>query len=312
MAMKIEEVRDSLRGVAAGLLTPFDDELDIAHEKLHENANTLYEQGIRTFLGAANISEYHSLSRDERVGVIETSVDALPDDTCVIAGVGGSTKDAQELARGYADAGADALMVMPPHHAFVHERGLLQYYRELASATDLTLAPYIRGFVPSVDFLGDLTRIEGVAGIKFALEDPSLLSAGVAAGTDDVIWIDGLAEPYAVPFWAAGAEGFSAGVSNFRPEVGLALFEALRTEEFERARSLAAICGPYQRFRGTPGEGNSLSGGISIPVVKKGLELAGLYGGRVREPLISLTTAEERRVEALYDELDDHINTHIG
>jgi 4-hydroxy-tetrahydrodipicolinate synthase len=301
-------VRERLRGVAVGLLTPFDEAGAIGHNDLAANARRLYEAGVRTFLAAANISEYHSLSGEERAAVAETAVDALPDDACVLAGVGGPTGEARELARAYERVDADAMMVMPPDHTYVHEGGLLDYYRELAGATDRPLAPYVRGFDPSVEFLADLTRVDGVAGVKYALEDPVKLGAAVAAGADDVVWVDGLAEPYAVSFWAEGAEGFSAGVSNFRPEVGLALYDALAAGEYERSRALRNACLPFQRFRGETGADNDIPGAVSVPAVKKGLELAGLAGGEVREPLRPLSTEETARVERLYDRLDDDID----
>jgi 4-hydroxy-tetrahydrodipicolinate synthase len=301
-------VHERLRGVAVGLLTPFDEAGAIGHNDLAANARRLYEAGVRTFLAAANISEYHSLSGEERAAVAETAVDALPDDACVLAGVGGPTGEARELARAYERVDADAMMVMPPDHTYVHEGGLLDYYRELAGATDRPLAPYVRGFDPSVEFLADLTRVDGVAGVKYALEDPVKLGAAVAAGADDVVWVDGLAEPYAVSFWAEGAEGFSAGVSNFRPEVGLALYDALAAGEYERSRALRNACLPFQRFRGETGADNDIPGAVSVPAVKKGLELAGLAGGEVREPLRPLSTEETARVERLYDRLDDDID----
>ena len=307
MTLTADGVREHLRGVAVGLLTPFDEGGSIRHDDLAANARQLYDAGIRTFLATANISEYHSLSNEERVAVAETSVEALPADACVLAGVGGATAEACNLARGHERAGVDAMMVMPPDHTYVHERGLLDYYRELAAATDRPLSPYVRGFDPSVDFLADLTRVEGVVGVKYALEDPVKLGAAVAAGADDVVWVDGLAEPYAVSFWAEGAEGFSAGVSNFRPEVGLALYDALAAEEWERARALRNACLPFQRFRGETGTDNEIPGAVSVPAVKQGLELAGLAGGAVREPLRPLSTEELARVEALYERLDDDV-----
>ncbi|MFC6863988.1 dihydrodipicolinate synthase family protein [Halomicroarcula sp. GCM10025817] len=312
MQSSAEQVRTRLRGVAAGLLTPFDDELEVMHDELGENARCLYDQGIRTFLATANISEYHSLSKAERVEVTRTSVDALPDAACVIAGVGGSTPEATELIGAYDEIGVDALMVMPPAHTFVHEQGLLDYYRKLDAASERPLVPYVKGFDPSVDFLGDLTRIDGVVGIKYALEDCVKLGSAVAAGTDDVVWVNGLAEPYAVAFWGEGIEGFSAGVSNFRPEVGLELFAALSAGDWERARRLRNICLPYQRFRDETGANNELAGAISISAVKKGLELAGLHGGNVREPICPLSAEDETRAEALYDQLDDDIDRLIG
>jgi len=307
MPLSAERVRQRLRGVAVGLLTPFDDSLAIDTDALAENAQTLYDTGIRTFLATANISEYHSLSADERVEHAKTSVDALPDDACVLAGVGGSTADAKELVRAYDRNGVDAMMVMPPDHTYIHERGLLTYYRELASVTDRPLVPYVRGFDPSVEYLANLTRVEGVVGIKYALEDPVKLGAAIAEGNDDVVWVDGLAEPYAVSFWAEGIEGFTAGVSNFRPEIGLELFDALENGRWERARRLRNACLPFQNLRDRTGQNNSISGAASVPVVKKGLELAGLHGGAVREPIVPLSPAEEREVEAVYERLDDDV-----
>ncbi|MCU4742475.1 dihydrodipicolinate synthase family protein [Halobacteria archaeon AArc-m2/3/4] len=307
MPLSTEAVQDHLRGVAVGLLTPFDADLEIEHSKLEDNARTLYGEGIRTFLATANISEYHSLSQEERIAVAETSVDALPEDACVLAGVGGSTADATELVRNYERIGADAMMIMPPDHTYLHERGLLEYYRELAAVTDRPLVPYVRGFDPSVEYLGDLTRIDGVVGIKYALADAVKLGAGIAAGDDDVVWVDGLAEPFALSFWAEGAEGFSAGVSNFRPEIGLALFDALSAGDWERARALRNACLPYQNFRDECGENNEIAGAVSVSAVKKGLELAGLYGGEVREPIRPLSADDERRAEELYGQLDDDI-----
>ncbi|SER39691.1 dihydrodipicolinate synthase family protein [Natrinema salaciae] len=311
MSSSAEHVRSHLRGVAVGLLTPFDDELEIEHEKITENAQELYGAGIRTFLATANISEYHSLSRSERVDVAETSVNALPSDACVLAGVGGSTGEARELIRSYDRIGVDAMMVMPPDHTYMHEAGLLEYYRNLSSGTETPLVPYVRGFDPSIDYLASLTRVDGIVGIKYALKDPVKLGAGVAAGADDVVWIDGLAEPFAVSFWAEGVEGFSAGVSNFRPEIGLELFDALSDGDWERACQLRNICLPYQQFRDETGQENEIQGAISVPAVKKGLELAGLNGGSVREPIRPLSSEDERRAEELYSQLEDDIESLI-
>ncbi|WP_411965850.1 dihydrodipicolinate synthase family protein [Haloferax sp. YSMS24] len=310
MPLAFDEVKERLRGVAAGLLTPFDEHGEIEHWKIEDNAQSLYNSGLRSFLAAANISEYHSLMQTERAEVTETSLNALPSDACVLAGVGGSTQDAQELIRAYDRLGVDAHMIMPPDHTYVHEQGLLDYFHDLASVTDTPFVPYVRAFHPSVDFLADLTRIENVVGIKYAIKDPVKLGAAVAAGADDVVWVDGLAEPYAVSYWTEGIEGFSAGVSNFRPEVGLELFDALTEGDWQRAREIRNICLPYQNFRNQTGKNNTLEAAISVPAVKKGLDLAGLHGGGVREPIRPLSREDEAEAEELYQQLDDDIS-HI-
>ncbi|MFC7203161.1 dihydrodipicolinate synthase family protein [Haloferax namakaokahaiae] len=312
MPLAESKVKERLRGVAAGLLTPFDRTGGIDYWKITENAESLYESGIRTFLAAANISEYHSLSQVERSEVTEAGLDGLPSNACVLAGVGGSTSAARELVRAYDRLDVDGHMIMPPDHTYVHERGLLDYFATLAAETETPFVPYVRGFDPSVEFLADLTRLENVVGVKYAIKDPVKLGAAVDAGADDVVWIDGLAEPYAVSYWVEGIEGFSAGVSNFRPEVGLELFDALTAGDWERARRLRNACLPYQNFRGRTGQHNTLGGAVSIPAVKLGLELSGLHGGDVREPLRPLTTEEETELEEIYHQLDDDIERLVG
>lgn len=309
--MAVEKVKQGLRGVAAGLLTPFDDYLEIDHEGLAENAQILYDRGLRTFLANANISEYHSLTRDERVAVTETGVEALPDDAVVLAGVGGSTRGAVDLIESFDDLGVDAMMVMPPDHTYVHERGLLEYYRKLGAAADAPLVPYIRGFDPSVRFLADLSELDDVAGVKYALQDVPKFAAAVSAGDGDAVWVNGLAEPYAPSLWAEGAEGFTAGVSNFAPRIGLALFAALADGDWERARTLRDVCQPIMDFRGETGTDNDLPGAVSVPVVKEGMRHAGLTAGTVREPIVELTDAEKERVADLYAVIDD-FETDVG
>ena len=312
MPLVAEDVKERLRGVAAGLLTPFDDDHEIEYWKIEENTEALYDSGIRTFLAASNISEYDSLSQSERVSVSQTGVNTLPSDACVLAGVGGSTRDAKDLIHEYDRLGVDAMMIMPPHHTYVHERGLLDYYENLASETDTPFVPYVLGFDPSVEYLADLTRLDNVVGIKYALQDSVKLGESVDAGADDVVWVDGLAEPYAISYWAEGAEGFSAGVSNFRPEVGLELYEALSESDWQRARRLRNICIPYQNFRNRTGQKNTIRGAVSIPAVKQGLELAGLYGGAVREPLKPLAPEDVELATQLYEQLDDNIDELVS
>ncbi|WP_435320880.1 dihydrodipicolinate synthase family protein [Haloarchaeobius sp. TZWSO28] len=288
--------------MAVGLLTPFDEGGEIQHDHLASNAEKLHERGVTTFLACANVSEYHSLSHDERIAVTETSVEALPE-AYVLAGVGGSTGDAVELIESYDSIGIDAHMVMPPDHTFTHERGLVRYYRQLAAAAEHPLVPYIRGFSPSVETLVAIAEIDGVGGIKYALEDVPLFAAAQAQAPDDVVWLEGMAEPWAIPFWAAGVDGFTAGVSNFVPELGLELLDALQAENWERARELQNAALPYQRLRSERGKANMFPGANSVPALKYGLELSGFHGGASREPLVELSETDKERARTHYERI---------
>jgi 4-hydroxy-tetrahydrodipicolinate synthase len=301
--MSASNVSEGLRGVTAGILTPFDEEGDILYDGLQSNVAYLESEGIDAFLACANISEYHSLSHEERVEVTRASVEATSEDSLVLGGVGGSTATATTLARAFERAGVDAVMVMPPHHTYVHEGGLRRYYERLAAATDRPVVPYIRDWPYPVDLLVEMTRIDGVVGMKYALEDLTKFSEAVRRSDDDVVWVNGLAEPLAPSFYLEGAEGFTAGVSNFAPQLGLELFAALERGDSERALALRDRTVPFQRLRSEPGARNEFPGANSVPAVKYGLELAGQCGGAVREPLVELSEDDKARAREYYDDI---------
>jgi 4-hydroxy-tetrahydrodipicolinate synthase len=304
-------LQSDLRGVATGLVTPFDEDGGIDHEALATNARALYDRGIRAFFACGNISEYHALTHDERIAVTETSAGAVPDDATVLAGVGGAIGTAVDLGHAATEAGVDALMIMPPDHTFKHEAGLLDYYRGIGDSVDRPTVPYLRRFDPSVEFVARLSHLDPVAAIKYAIDDVPTFAEIVAAGADDVLWINGLGERHAVPLWIEGARGMASGVGNFEPAIGIGLYEALEAGEFDRAQRIRNAAVPYMNFRDRTGHDNTLPGGSSIPAVKAGLDLAGLTGGHVRPPLVDLDDAARDEARSLYDDLAAFIDTEL-
>lgn len=303
---------DGLRSVAIGALTPYDEDLEVAYGKLRENVTALHEAGIGTFLACANVSEFHSLSGRERVQVTDACVAALPSDACVVAGVGGSTKTALSLIDEVERVGVDGIMVMPPQHTFKHQRGLVTYYRKLGERADTGLVPYVRGFDPTAETLAAIADLDAVAGIKYALEDvPKFARARALSDDDEVVWVNGLAEPWALSFYLEGAEGFTAGVGNFVPRLSLALLEALRAGEWERAREIRNVSLPYQTLRGESGTDNPFPGANSVPALKYGLELAGLHGGPVREPIVDLSAEDRTRAEEMYARIRSYVDENL-
>ncbi len=303
--MAAPTLESALQDVAAGLLTPFDqdDTEQIRYDELSTTAEWLYDEGIRLFLACANISEYHSLSHDERTETVRVPCEALPDDATVLGGAGGSAKTAISLARNHEANGADGIMVMPPDHIFKHQRGVVEYYHRIADAVDVGVVPYVRGFDVTAEMIAEVTSHENVVGVKWAIADIERFSECVSAADDDVVWVCGMAEPPAPAYYLEGATGFSAGVTNFEPRLGLALFDALEKGNYERARSIRDLAIPFMNLRSERGEGNIYTGANSVPVVKAGLKSAGRYGGGVREPLVELSETDQDRARTCYEEL---------
>src|SRR5690606_19922274 len=152
------------RGVAAALITLFDDEgaVDLVATATH--ARRLVDHGVRALLVAGTTGEADALTDAERRALVAAVRDAVPSEIPVLAGAGGSwTGQAVDRVRAVVDAGADALLVPPPRRC----GDLLGFYSAVAAAAaDKPVLAYhfpgvVGGEVP-VEVHGELP----VAGLK--------------------------------------------------------------------------------------------------------------------------------------------------
>lgn len=126
-----------LRGVYPVLSTPFTPDGDVDDVVLGEEIRWLIGHGIDG-VTIAMVSEVLRLSPDERRRLTETTRAVVPPDVGLVVSVGAeSTRAASELARHATDAGATALMAIPPISVAVDEPELFDYYSSIFDATPL-------------------------------------------------------------------------------------------------------------------------------------------------------------------------------
>jgi 4-hydroxy-tetrahydrodipicolinate synthase len=302
--MSYEALKEQLRGVAFTTATPFSkDGGEVLYEELKQNTRMIDEAGGELFIPCGNTGEYYALTEEERYGVIRATIEAVGDGNTVVAGVGGSTKAVLSRAERYQDAGVDAIMVMYPDHTYLHERGLLEYYRRIVDGVDCGVVLYKRGPELTEDIIAELSTENNVVAIKYAVNDIKSFSCAVENIPGDIVWSNGIAERFAPSFAIEGAEGFTTGVGNFVPEATLALMDAIRNKDWERAKHIREVLRPYEDLREDTGKNNDVSAANNVPAVKYGMELAGLYGGPVREPLVELSEEDKERAEQYYEDI---------
>jgi 4-hydroxy-tetrahydrodipicolinate synthase len=305
--MGLSDARSAMRGAAAGVLAPFDDSGDLLADEVRRHARYHVDAGIDVVLAAANIAEYHALTDDERVTMVDAIADAVGPDDFVLAGAGGAISEVATLADRYGDA-ADAIMVMPPDHTFVHEAGLPDYFDAIAAAVNQPLVPYIRGIDLRPETIAAIAEGDRVAAVKYALPGVARFRRAVQAASDDVVWVNGRAEPPAPAAYLEGAEGTTAGAGNVFPEITVALVDALDAGNWERAREIRDATLPFQQLRDETGPNNTLPGAMSVPVLKAAMDAVGLHGGPVRPPLVPITDDDRERVEEVVADLEAFVD----
>jgi 4-hydroxy-tetrahydrodipicolinate synthase len=286
-------------GVLPALTTPFDEELNVDHDRLAENARRLERAGVDGVVPVGSTGESATLTHDEHVAVIETVVEAV-EDVPVVAGSGSnSTHEAIDLSRRSAAAGADGLLLISPYYNNPEPAGMEEHFRAVADAVDL---PQIVYNVPSrtgrtieVDTAVSLAAHSTVVGYKAASGDLARIGEIVERTRDAAFAVLSGDDPLTLPILSVGATGTISVAANVEPERTCAMVGAALSGDYARARELYHELGPL--FRALFVETNP------IPV-KEAMALRGHHAARLRGPLTRMGDEHRERLAAVLETLD--------
>jgi len=286
-------------GVLPALTTPFDEDLNVDHDRLAATARRLERAGVDGVVPVGSTGESATLTHDEHVEVVETVVEAV-DDVPVVAGSGSnSTHEAVDLSRRAAEAGADGLLLISPYYNKPEPDGMEEHFRTVADAVDL---PQIVYNVPSrtgrtieVDTAVSLSGHPNVVGYKAASGDLARISEIVERTREAEFAVLSGDDPLTLPILSVGGTGTISVAANVEPERTCAMVGATLSGDYDRARDLHHELGPL--FRALFVETNP------IPV-KEAMELRGHHAARLRGPLTRMDDEHRERLAAVLETLD--------
>jgi 5-dehydro-4-deoxyglucarate dehydratase len=232
--------------------------------------------------------------------VVAAAVEVVAGQVPVVAGAGGPLGHALAAARAAEEAGADALLVLPPYLVTGPTDGLVAYIEAVAAASSLPVIVYHRGNAKfTAASMARLAANPKVIGFKDGLGDVGLaqeiVSAVKAAGREDFAFFNGLltAELTQGAYRGLGIPLYSSAAFAMAPEIAKAYYDAYVSGDEERRNALLeGFYAPLVRLRDqTPGFGVSL--------IKAGLRLGGLPVGSVRPPLVDPTEDQELELKAI-------------
>ncbi|CAN7485700.1 5-dehydro-4-deoxyglucarate dehydratase [Arthrobacter sp. LjRoot78] len=277
-------------GVLFFPVTPFTPEGTVDVDILKEHITSRLPHGPGGVFPACGTGEFHALSIDEVRTVVTAAVEAVAGQVPVVAGAGGPLGHALAAARVAQEAGADALLVLPPYLVTGPTEGLVAYIEAVAASSSLPVIVYHRGNAKYT--AAAMTRLAAnpkVIGFKDGLGDVGLaqeiVSAINATGREDFLLFNGLltAELTQGAYRGLGIPLYSSAAFAMAPEIAKAYYDAyISGDEDRRHALLEGFYAPLVRLRDqTPGFGVSL--------IKAGLRLGGLPVGPVRAPLVDPT-----------------------
>jgi len=283
------KLRQALAGISGVHVTPYTADGGIDGALLAKVIDRIAAAGVHNIVSAGNTGEFYALTLDEVRQVHDGAIEANKNRSLLTAGVGRSLKDAIELGRRAKANGAHALMAHQPLDPFAAPQAQAAYFKAIADGVDLPLVAYVRSdAMGRADLLG-IANHPNVVAVKFATPNMMLLAEVVReSGANTALWVCGLAEGWAAPFYAAGARGFTSGLVNVDPKRSLAIHAALESGDFAKVRELVTTIAAFETMR------TKFQNGANVTVVKEAMMQIGYPVGPVRLPGLVALDAEDR------------------
>lgn len=301
--MSFETQRAALADVVAIPVTPYQNGV-IDFPRFTSLLQRLVDHGVLTITPNGNTSEFYALTSEERKELIYASAEAVGHEAHLLLGVGHDATTAIADVRLGQSAGIRMAMIHQPVHPHISPVGWVDYHALIASAVpEMAFVLYVRTSWVTAEMISALlSRCPNVIGLKYAVADPTQFSrVRDAVGHDKVVWIAGLAEPYALSYAAHGATGFTSGLVNVNPQLSIALRDALRSEDYATARTLLTSITRFEEMRAEDNSANNVS------VVKEALSQLGLCNNEIRPPSHELSPVKREEVADIlrqWQELD--------
>lgn len=291
-----------LSGVTPANIVPFENRGKSIHESDLRNhiRNLTSLDGVNGILCNGHAGEIHALSREERRNVIEIIDSETKSTTPVISGVtGGSTTQIIEDIRRSKTAGADAVLVLPPHTSITeHREAAITFFEDISDAVDIPLIifqdPTWAGGNYDAKLLGDLVQVENVIGVKDAVWDVDHYQADIRAirDSDSDVQVMVANDEHMLPCLALRSDGIFLELAAVITRHIINLYEAIEESNLPRARSVYDEMEPFVNamYRKPVG--------YSHARLKVALEIQGKIENAVpRKPTMQISDEERTHIE---------------
>ena len=280
-------------GVMPAITTCFTTDLKVDRGFIAEHCRWLLDKGCTGVVPLGSLGEGATLSFDEKVLVVGACVKAAGGRAPVVASISAlSTSEAVLLAKACADAGCDALMVLPPYVYQGDWREIKTHVAAVFRATPLGCMLYNNPVAYGTDFLPEQVQqlaeeYENFESVKESSMDARRVAAiralvgerlEVFVGVDDAI-VEGI---------GVGASGWIAGLANALPRESVELFNLAMNCEREKAFELYRWFLPLLRMDTVP---------EFVQLIKLVQAEVAMGNPRVRPPRLELTGEKLKQVQ---------------
>ena len=286
----------SLRGVFTPVVTSFDEEGAVAHDKIASNFEKWNQTRLSGYIVLGSNGEWVYLNEKEKAEVLKTARQAIAQDKLMIAGTAHeSTIHTIALTEQAAEIGADAAIIVNPHYykSQMTAPVLANYYRAVADASPIPILIYnlppATGMDLPADLLVELSGHPNIVGVKDTGGNMPKMGETIRRADPSFHVLAGSAN-FFYPSLAIGVAGGILALANCAPDESVALFDLFNAGEMEAGRELHLRMLPVNL---------AVTSRFGVSGLKAALDMVGYYGGPPRLPLLPLDDDRRQELQAI-------------
>ncbi|MFN2458423.1 MAG: 4-hydroxy-tetrahydrodipicolinate synthase [Chitinophagaceae bacterium] len=286
-------LRDQLKGTGVALVTPFKHDGSVDYEAFERLINFVIDGGVQYVVTLGTTSETPTLSREEKLEIINHTYDFVGGRVPVVVGIGGNnTQSIIKDAESYPLEKATAILSASPSYNKPSQEGIYQHYKAFAKATSKPVILYnVPGRTCSNIAASTTIRLstdfENICGIKEASGNMVQCMQILKNKTEEFFVTSG-DDHLALPLIACGMHGVISVAANCFPRDFAKMVNCALEGELVAARAL------HNKLL----EGFDLLFAENNPAgVKAFLSELGIIENNLRLPLVPLSNSIHNQVK---------------
>lgn len=284
-------------GIYPAVLTPFTKDGEIDFEMFAHNTEAQIKAGVHGIILAGTLGEASALETEEKFELLKYAKKITQGRIPVILNLSeNTTKNAVNFAQKAKELGADGLMLLPPMRYKADSREVVEYFKAVASATDLPILIYNNpvdyGIYVTLEMFEELIEYPTIQAVKESTRDLANVTRMINRFGKRIKILGGV-DTICLETLMLGADGLVAGLVDAFPNETMAMYNSVKAGEYDKAIAIYRWFMPLLELDIHP---------KLIQYIKLAATSEGISNPHVRAPRLELHGEEAEKIQKIIEE----------
>ncbi|WP_337085555.1 dihydrodipicolinate synthase family protein [Elizabethkingia anophelis] len=226
-------------GIYPAVLTPFTKDGEIDFDMFAKNTEAQIKAGVHGIILAGTLGEASALETEEKFELLKFAKAITDGRIPVILNLSeNTTRSAVNYAKKAKELGADGLMLLPPMRYKADNREVVEYFKAVASATDLPILIYNNpvdyGIHVTLDMFDELINYPTIQAVKESTRDLANVTRMINRFGKRIKILGGV-DTICLETLMLGSDGLVAGLVDAFPNETMAMYNYVKAGEYDKA-----------------------------------------------------------------------------